>query len=191
MSCFWRNVSLRHLQSPANNGAEQLNLLGPSRGGRRISHTVKDGPSRAADRAAMQSYRPGNNAPIFSTNFSDPAELRADWNPVSDDNEWGDFPSCRRPSNVQPSRVGLRLKTLIATDCPHKWSTDYIDRKAKYSYGFFEATMKIADIKGMNNAFWMTTEDHPETGDHFEIDVSEVQYPNYDHIGLQHSLGLS
>ena len=45
MSCFWRNVSLRHLQSPANNGAEQL-LPGPSRGGRRISHTVKDGPSQ-------------------------------------------------------------------------------------------------------------------------------------------------
>jgi beta-glucanase (GH16 family) len=37
----------------------------------------------------------------------------------------------------------------------------------------------------MNNAFWMTTEDHAETGDHFEIDVSEVQHPSYDHIGLR------
>jgi beta-glucanase (GH16 family) len=37
----------------------------------------------------------------------------------------------------------------------------------------------------MNNAFWMTTEDHLATRDHFEIDVSEVQYPSYDHIGLQ------
>jgi beta-glucanase (GH16 family) len=81
--------------------------------------------------------------------------------------------------------VGLRLKTLLATDCHHKWSTGYINSKAKYSYGFFEATMKIADIKGMNNAFWMTTEDYLSTGDHFEIDVSEVQYPNYAHIGLQ------
>jgi len=36
--------------------------------------------------------------------------------------------------------------------------------KAKYSYGFFEATMKIADVKGMNNAFWMTTEDHLDRG---------------------------
>ena len=136
----------------------------------------------AADRAAIQSYRSANKASIFATNFSDPAELRADWNPVSDDNQWGDFQSCRRPSNVQPSSVGLRLKTLIATDCPHKWSAGYIDSKAKYSYGFFEATMKIADIKGMNNAFWMTTEDHPETGEFY---VSEVQYPNYEHIGLQ------
>ena len=31
----------------------------------------------------------------------------------------------------------------------------------------------------------MTTDDHLESGDHFQIDVSEVQYPSYDHIGLQ------
>ena len=110
--------------------------------------------------------------PLFSTNFSDPADLRADWNLVSDDNQWGDYKSCRRPSNVEVSSVGLRLKTTIATDCHHKWSTGYINSKAKYSYGFFEATMKIADIKGMNNAFWMTTDGHAATGDHFEIDVS-------------------
>jgi len=48
-----------------------------------------------------------------------------------------------------------------------------------------EATMKIADIKGMNNAFWMTTDDNPATGDHFEIDVTEAQFPGYSHIGLQ------
>jgi beta-glucanase (GH16 family) len=86
---------------------------------------------------------------------------------------------------VVASSAGLRLKTLVATDCRNKWSTGYIISKAKYGYGFFEATMKIADIKGMNNAFWMITEDNPATNDHFEIDVSEVQYPNYDHIGLQ------
>jgi len=142
-------------------------------------------PVTTADRAAIQSYRSGGKTPIFSTNFSAPANLRADWNLGSDDNQWGDYKSCRRPGNVEVSSVGLRLKTMIATDCHHKWSTGYINSTAKYSYGFFEATMKIADIKGMNNAFWMTTDDHAETGDHFEIDVSEVQYPNYDHIGLQ------
>ena len=142
-------------------------------------------PVTAADRAAIESYRCGQKTPIFSTNFSDAAELQADWNLVSDDNQWGDYQSCRRPANAEASGEGLKLKTLIATDCHHKWSTGYINSKAKYNYGFFEAAMRIADIKGMNNAFWMTTEDHVETGDHFEIDVSEVQYPNYDHIGLQ------
>ena len=139
----------------------------------------------AADRAAIQTYRSGKVAPFYATNFSDPEELRKGWNFVSDDAQWGDFQSCRRPSNVQATSAGLRLKTMVATDCHHKWSTGSIISKEKYSYGFFEARMEIADIKGMNNAFWMTTDDHPESGDHFEIDVSEVQYPNYDHIGLQ------
>jgi hypothetical protein len=138
-----------------------------------------------ADCTAIQSYRSGHKTPIFSTNFTDPAELQADWNLVSDDAQWGHYQPCRRPGNVEASSAGLRLRTLVATDCHHRWSTGYLNSKAKYSYGFFEARMKIADIKGMNNAFWMTTEDHLETGDHFEIDVSEVQFPSYDHIGLQ------
>lgn len=142
-------------------------------------------PVTDADRTAIQTYRSERTPPVFSTNFADPAELQADWNLVSDDIQWGGFRSCRRPANVEVSPAGLTLKTEIATNCSNKWATGYINSKAKYSYGFFEARMKIADIKGMNNAFWMTTEDHLETGDHFEIDVSEVQYPSYDHIGLQ------
>jgi hypothetical protein len=31
----------------------------------------------------------------------------------------------------------------------------------------------------------MTTDDYAPTGDHFEIDVSEVQSPSYDHLDLQ------
>jgi hypothetical protein len=160
-------------------------LSGPVTWGSPDQPYGKRRPVTAADRAAIGSYRFGRKTPIFSTDFSDPTELHSDWNLVSDDNQWGDYQSCRRPSNVEVSSVGLRLKTLVATDCHHKWSTGYINSKAKYGYGFFEATMKIADIKGMNNAFWMTTEDHVETGDHFEIDVSEVQFPDYEHIGLQ------
>lgn len=138
-----------------------------------------------ADRKAIQSYRSGSIAPIFSTNFTSPAELRSDWELVSDDNQWGDFQSCRRSANIVATPAGLDLKTLVATGCHHKWSTGYLITKTRYGYGFFEATMKIADIKGMNNAFWMTTQDNPATGDHFEIDVTEAQFPNYSHIGLQ------
>jgi hypothetical protein len=138
-----------------------------------------------ADRAAIQRYRSGRIAPIFSTDFTGPAELLRDWNLVTDDIPWGDFKSCRLPENDVASAAGLTLKTDIATNSIHKWSSGYVDSKARYGYGFFEATMKIADIKGMNNAFWMTTDDDVAEGDHFEIDVSEVQYPSYDHIGLQ------
>jgi beta-glucanase (GH16 family) len=179
--CFAQSASVFGGQRA---GAAQL--AGPVPWGSPDQAYGKRRPVTAADRAAIQNYRSGHKTPIFSTDFSDRAELHADWNLVSDDNQWGDYQSCRRPGNVEASSVGLRLKTLLATDCHHKWSTGYINSKAKHGpYGFFEATMKIADIKGMNNAFWMTTEDHPETGDHFEIDVSEVQFPNYDHIGLQ------
>jgi hypothetical protein len=160
-------------------------LAGPVTWGSPDQPYGKRRPVTDADRKVIQSYRSGSKKPIFSTNFTDPAELQADWNLVSDDNQWGTFQSCRRPGNVVATSAGLKLKTLVATDCHRKWSTGYIVSKAKYSFGFFEATMKIADIKGMNNAFWMTTEDNLETGDHFEIDVSEVQYPSYDHIGLQ------
>jgi beta-glucanase (GH16 family) len=139
----------------------------------------------AADRKAIQSYRSGSMAPIFSTNFTSPAELQSDWDLVSDDNQWGTFQSCRRPDNVVATPAGLDLKTMLATGCHHKWSTGYLITKARYGFGFFEATMKIADIKGMNNAFWMTTQDNPATGDHFEIDVTEAQFPSYSHIGLQ------
>jgi beta-glucanase (GH16 family) len=141
-------------------------------------------PVTAADRASIQSYRSGHKKAVFSTNFTDPAELQADWNLMSDDGRM-----CRRPADVEASSTGLRLKTLAAAaDCRNKsnrWSTGSIQSKAEYRYGFFEASMKIGDIKGMNNAFWMNTANQPATGDYFEIDVSEVQYPSYDHIGLQ------
>jgi beta-glucanase (GH16 family) len=160
-------------------------LRGPVTWGSPDQPYGKRRPITAADTEAIKNYRSGRKKPIFSTNFTDPSELQADWNLVSDDNTWGHFQSCRRPSNVVVSSAGLRLETEIAKDCRNKWSTGYIVSKARYSYGFFEASMKIADSKGMNNAFWMTTDDHPETEDHFEIDVCEVQYPSYCHIGLQ------
>ena len=160
------------------------NLSGPVTWGSPDQLYGKRRPVTPADRAAIQSYRSGRKPPIFSANFTDSAELQADWRLMSDD---GSF--CRRPSNVEATSGGLRLKTLAAqADCRNKsvkWSTGSIQSKADYGYGFFEAAIKIADIKGMNNAFWMNTATRPALEDYFEIDVSEVQYSSYDHIGLQ------
>jgi hypothetical protein len=140
-------------------------------------------PVTASDRALIQSYRSGAKKPVYSTNFTDRAELEANWVLMSDDN----YQLCRRPENVEVSSAGLRLKILPATNCRRnlKWTTGSIQGKAGYQYGFFEARMKIADIKGMNNAFWMNTGNQPATGDYFEVDICECQYPNYDHISLQ------
>lgn len=133
-------------------------------------------PVTAADRALIADYR--SMSPIFATTFSKPDELQSDWTAQTDD--LAALKSCRRPGNVEASNVGARFKTLVAADCHVRWSTGSIFTKAQYPYGFFEARMKIADIKGMNNAFWLTTQDH------YEIDVGEVEYPNYSHLGLQY-----
>ena len=133
----------------------------------------------AADRAAVAAYRSGAKAPIFSTDFSQPTELQADWNIVSD--EKPGLKACRRPASVAASLAGLRLQVLAAQDCRlGPYSTGYIASKAKYGYGFFEARMKIADITGVDNAFWLTTDDD------FEIDATETYYPGYMHLGFHH-----
>jgi Glycosyl hydrolases family 16 len=133
----------------------------------------------AADRAAIAAYRSGRKAPILSTDFTSPAELAADWSLESNDNPTLKF--CRRPESVETSPAGLRLKTLVAGNCrTAHWSTGHVASKAKYGYGFYEARIKIADIKGVNNAFWLTTDDN------FEIDVTEATYPSYMHMGLQY-----
>ena len=123
-----------------------------------------------ADRASIQHYRSGLLKPEYSSTFKDAGEIQRDWSAYTDDNPA--LRSCRRPTNAAASDAGLVLKTQIATDCHARWSTGQIVSKARYNYGFFEASMKIADIPGVDNAFWLTT-DH-----HFEIDVSEVFYPN-------------
>jgi hypothetical protein len=133
-------------------------------------------PVTAADRTLIKVYR--SRPVVFSARFTTPEELRSDWAPQIDDTVA--LKSCRRADNVEASDVGAKFRTLIATDCHAHWSTGSIYTKAPYPYGFFEATLKIADIKGMNNAFWLTTQDH------YEIDVGEIEYPNYSHLGLQY-----
>ena len=132
----------------------------------------------AADRSAIAAYRSGHKAPIFATNFTSVSELQSDWTTVSDDNAGNQ--SCRRPGNIESSSAGLRLKTLLANGCRARWSTGYVASKATFGYGFFEARIKIGDIRGLNNAVWLTTDDN------FEIDIAEARYPNYIHLGLQY-----
>lgn len=80
---------------------------------------------------------------------------------------------------MEPSPAGLRFRTTLAVGCRARWATGSASSKAAYGFGFYEVSMKIADVRGMNNAFWLTTSDH------YEIDVGEVQFPSYSHIGLQ------
>ena len=147
-------------------------------------------PVNPADRALVATYRSGKKQPTFSTNFQDTGQFGTEWKPQSDDKPG--LKSCRRPENVQAGAGGLKLLTLKATDCKVDWSTGSVSSSFTQKYGFFEARMKIADLDGMNNAFWLTTPDD------YEIDIAEVHYPNYIHMKLcdwnhsvqSHTVGL-
>src|ERR1700676_3228740 len=91
-------------QSPSVSSGQRVGatqLAGPVTWGSPDQRYGKRRPVTAADRAAIQSYRSGHKKSIFSTDFSDPAELYADWNLVSDDNQRGDYQSFRRAGNVE------------------------------------------------------------------------------------------
>lgn len=133
-------------------------------------------PVTAADRALIASYRSGRKKPVIDTNFTNPAELQSQWSLQSDDR--GNLQSCRQPRNVVTTPTGLELRTLDAVKCHAKWSTGFAISKSKQSYGFFEASIKAADISGVNNAFWLVSEDA------FEIDIAEVHFPNDLHMTL-------
>jgi len=134
-------------------------------------------PVTDADRKAIASYRSAESGADFASNFDDPQELSTDWLLQSDDY----LQSCRRPENVVATPGGLELRTRIATGCKAKWSTGSIISKQHYGYGFYEATIKTADIDGLNNAFWLVTEDH------FEIDIAELHYPNINRMTLHNN----
>ncbi|WP_084305531.1 glycoside hydrolase family 16 protein [Bradyrhizobium sp. ARR65] len=132
-------------------------------------------PVTEADRAAIARYRAGQHGkPAFATDFTAAAALSSQWLMQSDDY----LKSCRRPENVVATPAGLQLQTRTATGCRAQWSTGFIISRQHFAYGFFEATIKIADTDGLNNAFWLVTEDH------FEIDVCELHYPNIDRMTL-------
>ena len=136
-------------------------------------------PVTDSDRKAVALYRSGKIQPVYATNFDDSQKLADDWQFKSDDH-WN-LKSCRRPENVVTTPSGLQLQTLVSTNCKAKWSTGDIISKQHYKFGYFEAEIKAADIDGLNNAFWLVTEDY------FEIDISELHYPNIDRLTLHNN----
>jgi hypothetical protein len=135
-------------------------------------------PVTAADKAALSLYRSGKISASFSANFGSPAELASDWVIQSDDNSF--LKSCRTPASVTVNGNGLILKTMAVTGHKSPWSTGYVYSNFKQRYGYFECRMKAAHGEGINNAFWLTTDDT------FEIDITEVKYPSYSHMNLHH-----
>ncbi|SAK56537.1 glycoside hydrolase family protein [Caballeronia hypogeia] len=121
------------------------------------------------DRETIARYRSGAVSPVFEARFNNPDDL-SDWTLPSRENT--KLISCVRPQSTSTTASGLMLQIKPVTDCQAKWSTGQIISKATYKFGYFEASMKIAAIPGVDNAFWLVTRDG------YEIDVTETFYPN-------------
>ena len=134
-----------------------------------------------ADRAEIAAYRSEAKKPTIDVAFTDPAELAERWTLQSDDE--ASLLSCRRPGNVVIAAKELQLRTLDASDCKNRWSTGAMISRFRQRYGFFEARMKITDVAGVNNAFWLVTDGH------FEIDVVEARYPSLARLTLHNNNG--
>jgi hypothetical protein len=144
--------------------------MGPAKWGNPNQSWGTRRPVTDKDRALIANYRSGHKQPVIETSFTSPDELHSQWDLQTDDRSF--LKSCRLPENIVTTNTGLQLQTLAATKCHAKWSTGSMISKTKQQYGFFEATIKAADISGINNAFWLVTEDK------YEIDIAEVHYPN-------------
>lgn len=97
-----------------------------------------------------------------------PKSLNKNWGTVTFEDKFKDlknwnvrdnFNKTRFAKNVVVDSTGLHLITKKNTEYPEKkWSSGYIFSKNKFGYGYFECKMRYAKAKGVNNAFWMTSD---------------------------------
>jgi hypothetical protein len=153
--------------------------LGPATYGNPNQPWGQRRPVTEQDRALIASYRSGRYRPILNEHFNNRAEFAAAWIAQSDDRY--DLKACRDPQSVAISPNGLALQTLPIGHCHARFSTGSIWSRSRFRYGYFEARMRIADAPGLNNAFWLLTDDK------FEIDAAELHYPNDMRITLHNN----
>jgi len=146
-------------------------------------------PVTDKDRETIAEFRSSRHPATYATSFKDAAAFEEDW--VRQTDNPGSLLGCRQPADVVVSGGAMTLKTLATDSCPNKkWATGSVWSKSRMGYGFYEARIKVADITGLNNAFWMVTQK-------YEIDIAEVHYPNQLGItlhswsgGKDHSVGF-
>lgn len=114
----------------------------------------------------------------YSTSFKNLTEFNLNW---SKKDKHIAFHSIRNKENVViNSTAGLELQTRLntnssiqinpATGLRVKWTTGYVFSKKNYGYGYYVADYVICGASGVNNAFWLTS----NNGD--EIDANEGKY---------------
>jgi beta-glucanase (GH16 family) len=91
----------------------------------------------------------------------------------------GHIQSSRWPENVVVKDGFCRFLTRKEQRGGKDWTSGSIWTKTfKQQEGFFEARLKIGAASGLNNAFWLMTQNKKTDPVHFEIDVCEAHYPD-------------
>lgn len=113
---------------------------------------------------------------MFSDEFNGTSLNTNVW--ISDASAPGHILSSRWPENVVVENGILRLLAKKEQRAGREWTTGSIwTRRFKQQYGYFECRMRIAAASGLNNAFWLMTQNKTTDPVHFEIDITESHYP--------------
>lgn len=130
-----------------------------------------------AERQAVRDCHARGAKVLFQDDFRNRAKFEENWTVFADNRS--DLKACRTAQSLEISNKGLAIHTTKAEHCIAPWSTGEIVSKQAFQFGLFEAYMKIARGPGVDNAFWLTSQQAltDGTGDTFEIDVAEIYYP--------------
>ncbi len=97
----------------------------------------------------------------------------------------GHILSSRWPENILVSGGLLRFLTRKERRGNARWTTGSIWTKTfRQQYGYFEARMRVNGASGLNNAFWLMSENKPGEPGRFEIDIVEAHSPNRLHLTM-------
>ncbi|MEM1166113.1 MAG: family 16 glycosylhydrolase [Planctomycetota bacterium] len=97
----------------------------------------------------------------------------------------GHIMSSRWPENVEVREGFLRLLTRKESRGGRVWTTGNIwTREFMQQYGYFEARLRCGAATGLNNAFWLMTDNSRDDPVHFEIDMTEARHPNQNLVSV-------
>jgi beta-glucanase (GH16 family) len=148
----------------------------------------KRGPT-GADSRRLRSYQMSQSNILFYDDFSNAETFRKNWSVFTDDRY--DLAACRSAASLALGPDGLSIDTVPAVGCHDHWSTGEIISRQGFLYGYFEAYIRAGAGSGLDNAFWLTTQNgsNDGSGDEFEIDIGEGIFPNDVHMTLhRHNL---
>jgi beta-glucanase (GH16 family) len=143
----------------------------------RMAPMAKRNPT-SAERDTVKNLHAKAANILFQDDFKNQATYENNWTVFTDNRS--DLMACRTAKSLSVSSNGLAIETVPADHCHAKWSTGEIISKQAFTYGLYEAYIKIANATGVDNAFWLTTQGEVSdgSGDSFEIDISETYYPS-------------